>query len=33
MISILTQLTPTSQNGQTHINNSLGTADELFECV
>ena len=24
---------PTQQNGQTHLNDSLATADELFECV
>ena len=24
---------PTSQNGQTHSNNSSAVADELFECV
>ena len=29
---ILTILTPTPQNGQTHSNNSSATADELFEC-
>ena len=26
-------LTQISQNGQTHSNNSLEIADELFECV
>ena len=26
-------LAPTPQNGQTHSNNSLATADELFECI
>ena len=24
---------PTSQNGQTHSNNSSAVGDELFECV
>ena len=32
VIVILTLLTPTPQNGQTHSNNSSATADELFEC-
>ena len=31
--SFLTLSVPTTQNGQTHSNNSLATADELFECV
>ena len=29
----LTLSVPTSQNGQTHSNNSSAVADELFECV
>ena len=32
-LSKLTLLVPIRQNGQTHSNNSLATADELFECV
>ena len=31
--SLLNLNVPASQNGQTHSNNSLATADELFECV
>ena len=30
---ILTLSAPTPQNDQTHSNNSLAKADELFECV
>ena len=29
----LTLLASTSQNGETHSNNSSAIADELFECV
>ena len=29
----LTLQGPVPQNGQTHSNNLLATADELFECV
>ena len=29
----LTLKAPTSQNGQTHLNNSSVVDDELFECV
>ena len=32
-VTSLTLLAPISQNGQTHSNNSLAVADELFECV
>ena len=32
-MSTLTFYVPTPKNGQTHSNNSLAVADELFECV
>ena len=31
--SFLTVYKPSQQNGQTHSNNSLAFADELFDCV
>ena len=32
-LNLLTLYMPTPKNGQTHSNNLLAVADELFECV
>ena len=33
LLTDLTLLAPTSQNGQTHSNNSPAVVEKLFECV